>query len=177
MNVTDARDNLILAKITQSIHANTARSKAIPYKIGNKVMLSTLNRRHDYKTTDKQRVTKFMPCFDGPYLVTNSFPETSTVTLDIPHAPNIFPTFHTSHIKPFIPNDNLKFPSRLWSDLDQSTSNPTVVLNTAWTKSLTTKRQAMETSSTWSNGLITDPKTTFGFQVTNYKITEPSTTT
>jgi hypothetical protein len=53
-----------------------------------------------------------MPRFDGPYLVTNSFPETSTVTLDIPHAPNIFPTFHTSHVKPFIPNDNLKFPSR-----------------------------------------------------------------
>jgi hypothetical protein len=65
----------------------------------------------------------------------------------------------------------------LWSNLDQSTSNLMVVLNTTWTKSLTTKRQVMETSSTLSNGLVTDPKTMFGFQVTNYKITEPSTTT
>jgi hypothetical protein len=35
---------LFLVSETQSVHANTARSKAISYKIGDKVMLSTLNR-------------------------------------------------------------------------------------------------------------------------------------
>jgi len=38
--------------------------------------------------------------------------DASTITLDIPNAPNIFPTFHTSHIKPFKQNDNSKWPSR-----------------------------------------------------------------
>ncbi|KAF8800805.1 hypothetical protein BYT27DRAFT_7072459, partial [Phlegmacium glaucopus] len=38
--------------------------------------------------------------------------ESSTVTLDIPQTPNLFPTFPTSHIKPFTPNDNNKFPTR-----------------------------------------------------------------
>ena len=111
-NVADARDNLMLTKISQSTYANTSRSQNIHYKVGNLVMLSTLNRRRDYKSSGQHRVAKFMPCFDGPYLVTNSFPKASTVTLDIPHAPNLFPMFHTSHIKPFIANDDSKFPSR-----------------------------------------------------------------
>ena len=36
----------------------------------------------------------------------------STVTLDIPNAPNLFPTFHISNIKPWLPNDDIKFPTR-----------------------------------------------------------------
>ena len=57
------------------------------------------------------QVAKFMPCFDGPYLVIDTFPEASMVTLDIPNAPNLFPTFPTSHVKPFKNNDNTKYPS------------------------------------------------------------------
>ena len=53
-----------------------------------------------------------MPRFDGPYLVTDVNREASTVTLDIPHTPNLFPTFHTSHIKAFKENNDNKFPSR-----------------------------------------------------------------
>jgi Chromo (CHRromatin Organisation MOdifier) domain len=53
-----------------------------------------------------------MPRYDGPYLVVDVHKATSTVTLDIPNAPNIFPTFHTSHIKPFKRNNNAKWPSR-----------------------------------------------------------------
>ena len=111
-NVADARDNLMLAKISQSVFTNNYRSQTISYKVGDLIMLSTLNRRWDYKSSGKHCVAKFMPHFDGPYLVTNSFPEASTVTLDIPHAPNLFPTFHTSHVKPFMPNDNSKFSLR-----------------------------------------------------------------
>ena len=111
-NVADARDNLMLAKITQSFHSNSSRADATPYKIGDKVMLSTLNRRKEYKSQGEVRVAKFMPRFDGPYLVVDTHEDASTVTLDIPNAPNIFPTFHTSHIKPFKQNDDTKWPAR-----------------------------------------------------------------
>ncbi|KAF8811642.1 hypothetical protein BYT27DRAFT_7208273 [Phlegmacium glaucopus] len=40
--------------------------------------------------------------------------ESSIITLDIPQTPNLFPTFPTSHIKPFMPNNNDKFPARTW---------------------------------------------------------------
>ena len=43
-NVTTAHDNLMLTKITQSYQANSSHADPISYKIGNKVMLSTLNR-------------------------------------------------------------------------------------------------------------------------------------
>lgn len=111
-DVADARDNLLLAKISQSFHSNTSRGPSVSYQIGDKVMLSTLNRRKDYKSTDERRVAKFMPRYDGPYLVVDTHKEASTVTLDIPNAPNIFPTFHTSHIKPFKQNNNNKWPAR-----------------------------------------------------------------
>ena len=111
-NVASARDNLMLAKITQSYYSNSSRGDSVKYKIGDKVMLSTLNRRREYKSQGELRVAKFMPRYDGPYLVVEVHEAASTVTLDIPNAPNIFPTFHTSHIKPFKENDNSKWPSR-----------------------------------------------------------------
>jgi len=111
-NVASARDNLILAKITQSHHSNNSRGKNVIYKVGDKVMLSTLNRRKEYKAQGEKRVAKFMPRYDGPYLVVDVHEDASTITLDIPNAPNIFPTFHISHIKPFKQNDDSKWPSR-----------------------------------------------------------------
>ena len=53
-----------------------------------------------------------MPPLNSPYLVMDTFPKASTVTLDIPNTPNLFPTFHTSHVKPFKKNDSTKYPSR-----------------------------------------------------------------
>ena len=54
-----------------------------------------------------------MPQFDGPYLIINTHPEASTITLDMPNTPNLFPTFHISNVKPWYPNDNTKYPSCL----------------------------------------------------------------
>ena len=83
---------------------------------GDQVMLSTLNRWRDYKRTGEQRVAKFMLCFDGPYIMTDVNMEASTITLDIPQTLNLFPTFHSSHVKPFKPNDDIKFP---WRTIDK----------------------------------------------------------
>ena len=111
-DIADARDNLLLAKISQSHYANPKRSDAPPYQIGDKVMLSTLNRRKDYKLKGQHRAAKFFPRFDGPYIIVDVHENASTVTIDMPNAPNLFPTFHTSNLKPWLPNDDKKFPSR-----------------------------------------------------------------
>jgi len=111
LDVTNTKDNLMLAKIAQSHHANKSRSDSFLYKVGNLVMLSTLNRCWEYKNSAEKHVAKFMPQFDGPYLVNNTHNEASTVTLEIPSALNIFPTFHSSLVKPFHENNNSKFPS------------------------------------------------------------------
>jgi len=114
MSVNDAKDNLLLAKISQAFEANKSRSidQTFPYKIGDSVLLSTLHRRSAFISAEGKRAAKFFPRFDGPYAVVNIFPESSTVTLDLPNQPSVFPTFHTSLIKPFLPNDNIKFPHR-----------------------------------------------------------------
>ncbi len=112
--VKDAKDNLLVAKITQAFESNKNRdsNKTFPYKIGDSVLLSTLHRRSEYLSGNGKRVAKFLPRFDGPYPVIDTHPEASTVTLDLPNQPNVFPTFHIHLIKPFIPNDDNKFPHR-----------------------------------------------------------------
>lgn len=57
-------------------------------------------------------VAKFMVRFDGPYTVLHAYPETSVYTLDLPNTMKIFPTFHASLLKRFIPNDDAMYPSR-----------------------------------------------------------------
>ena len=44
----------MLAKITQSYHANSSRAKDPKFKVGDLVMLSMLNRRRDYKNREEQ---------------------------------------------------------------------------------------------------------------------------
>ena len=53
-----------------------------------------------------------MPRFDGPFVIKNTDEKHSTVTLDLPTLPNIFPVFHTSEVKHFLENNNTLFPSR-----------------------------------------------------------------
>ena len=110
--VAEAQDNLISAKISQAFQSNKKRSLTFPFKIGNKIVLSTLHRCRVLNAGNTNRVAKFMPCFDGPFIIKNTDELHSTVTLDLPNLPNIFPKFHTSKIKPFTENDNSLFPSR-----------------------------------------------------------------
>jgi len=53
-----------------------------------------------------------MPCFDGPYTIIDIDEQHSTVTLDLPNSPNIYPTFHTLEVLPFVESDLLLFPSQ-----------------------------------------------------------------
>ena len=75
-------------------------------------MLSTLHRRREHKLKGEKQVAKFMPQFDGPYLIIDMHKKASEVTLDIPTQPNAYPSFHTSLMKPFTANDAAKYPSR-----------------------------------------------------------------
>jgi len=111
-DVLEAQDNLLKAKILQSTQSNKHRTLKLPFKIGSCVRLSTLHRCNDYKTKGEKHVTKFMPCYDSPYTIIDVDEDHSTVTLDLPNSPNIFPVFHTSEVLPYIECDTSLFPSR-----------------------------------------------------------------
>jgi hypothetical protein len=112
LDVQEAQDNLLAAKIRQAYHANEHRAPEDVYEVGDLVMLSTENRRRNYKRKGKTRVAKFMPRHDGPYTITHTFPERSEYTLKLPNNPNTFPGFHAHLLKRYIPNDPLLFPDR-----------------------------------------------------------------
>jgi hypothetical protein len=111
-DVWEAQDNMFKSKISQAQQANKHRLMDFPFKVGQRVRLSTLHRRRDYKSKDEKRVVKFMPRFDGPYDIIHIDPTHSTVTLNLPRSPDVFPVFHTSEVMPFIENDEELFPSR-----------------------------------------------------------------
>lgn len=111
-DVQDAQDNLLAAKIRQAFHANKHRAPEIAYAVGDQVMLSTKNRRNEYKRAGKKRTAKFMPRNDGPYTVVKAFPEKSEYTLQLPGHRRTFPGFHASLLKPYHPNDPALFPER-----------------------------------------------------------------
>lgn len=115
-DVSEAQDNLLRAKISQSVEANKHRSLTFPFAIGSHVRLTTLHRRNEYKAKGEKRVAKFMPRYDGPYTVVGTDKQHSTVTIELPNAPNIFPTFHTSEVLPFIETNTSLFPSRKFEE-------------------------------------------------------------
>ena len=108
----EAQDNLLEAKISQAFQANKSRTLSFPFKVGDRVILSTANRRREYKSGNEHRVAKFMPRFDGPYNITATDERHSTVTLKLPGHSTNFPVFHTSEVKLFKENDDTLFPTR-----------------------------------------------------------------
>jgi len=109
--VQDAKEHLLEAKCMQAFYANRDHGQGDIFKVGDKVMLSTLHHQREFTANDPSHVAKFIPCFDGPYDIVNSMPEFSAYTLDLPNSLNIFPTFHSSQLKCFTTNDVSLFPS------------------------------------------------------------------
>ena len=111
-DVQQAQDALTAAKVRQAYHANAHRAPEIHYEVGDLVMLSTENRRRNYKRKNDKRVAKFMPRFDGPYVVVRTNSAKSLYTLRLPNNPKTYPGFHAKLLKPFVPNDAEAFPDR-----------------------------------------------------------------
>jgi hypothetical protein len=112
LDVSQAQDALVAAKIRQAYHANEQRAPEIRYKIDDLVMLSTENRRRNYKRKGAKRVAKFMPRFDGPYTIVDANPDKSTYTLRLPNSQRTYPGFHAKLLKPFHPNNDAEYPDR-----------------------------------------------------------------
>ena len=110
IDVTKAQDNLLHAKIQQAHHAGASHGPEPNYKIGNLVMLSTANQRHEYKKKGELRMAKFFPWWDGPYTITDVHLEASTYTLNIPT--DAYPIYHASKLKTHIANNPNLFPDQ-----------------------------------------------------------------
>lgn len=74
------------------------------------MVLSTLHRCCKYKAKDEKWVAKFMPRYDGPYLVMDASPEMSMVMVELLNNTCMFPMFHSSQALPFVENDKELFP-------------------------------------------------------------------
>lgn len=114
MDVNEAQDNLLAAKVNQAEFANRHRGKEVTFAEGDKVLLSMEHRdcHREYMQAKSSRSAKFMPRFDGPYSTTKVHPDKSNYTLDLPNELNRHPSFHSSLLPKFIPNDDNLFPSQ-----------------------------------------------------------------
>ena len=109
-NLAIAHDSIIASHTFQTHYANRHRSAEEPLRNGDLVYLSTKNLN-----LPRHWARKLMPTFIGPYPIVGASPETSNYTLKLPielQAQNIHLTFHVSLLKPHVPNDDNRFPSR-----------------------------------------------------------------
>jgi transposase InsO family protein len=109
-NLAIAHDSIIASQSFQTHYVNRRCSAEDALKEGDLVYLSTKNLN-----LPKHRARKLMPTYVGPYPIIRANPSTSNYTLKLPtelETRNIHPTFHVSLLKPHIPNDDERFPSR-----------------------------------------------------------------
>ena len=76
------------------------------------VVLSTAHWRCEFRAGNPNCIAKFMACFDGLFLIKSTDMKHSTVTLDLPNLPNIFPVFHTLEVWAFTENNDGLFLSK-----------------------------------------------------------------
>ena len=107
-NLLAAHDAILENCILQSFHTNKKRQVNPDYKQDDFVYLSTKNL-----ALPKGRAWKLVPKFIGPYKILEAHNQASMVTLKLPPeltSRRITPTFHTSLVRPFVPNDEVQFP-------------------------------------------------------------------
>ena len=170
--VSEAKDNLISAKVSQAYQANKLWSTDFEFKVGQQVMLSTMHRQHDFWAGDPNCVAKFMPRFDRPYHIKSTNAKHSTVTSDLPGLPNIFPVFHTSEYDLSLKMTILFFP--LMHSSHQHLSLSMISKNFLLIKLLMNVGAAKE-PSTMSAGKVKGLKRIYGFLPTNSRIARLST--
>ena len=109
-NIMATHDAIIASRVRQMTSANKKRRTGDEYAPGDLVYLSTKNLN-----LPKGRARKLVPKFIGPYKVLDAQNESSNVTLELPEelkSRKIHSTFHTSLIRPYIPNNDEWFPNR-----------------------------------------------------------------
>src|ERR1700722_5340814 len=109
-NLEEAHDAIIESRVRQTLQANRCRRADAPYNVGEQVYLST-----DNLNLPKNRSRKLMPKYIGPYKITQSYPNESRYTLDLPpesKARRIHLSFHVSRLHTFNMNDDNLFPRR-----------------------------------------------------------------
>ena len=116
-NLIMAHDAIIESRINQRHFANQRRKgeepsddEESPYGIGKMVYLSTKNI-----TLPKRRAKKLLPKFIGPFKICGVIPGSSAYELELSEElrkRRIFPKFHVSLLRPYIPNDETLFPHR-----------------------------------------------------------------
>ena len=116
-NLIVAHDAIIESRVNQRHFANQRRrgegpteDGESPFSVGKLVYLSTKNI-----TLPKRRAKKLLPKFIGPFRISKSIPGASTYELELSEElrrRRIFPKFHVSLLRPYIPNDENLFPHR-----------------------------------------------------------------
>jgi hypothetical protein len=109
-NLEIAHNAILESQVTQTYQANKRRRPELPYAVRDKAYFSTENLN-----LPKGRSRKLMPKFIGPYKVTESHPNESKYTLDLPpelKAQRIHPLFHVTRLRPHNKNDDALFPKR-----------------------------------------------------------------
>jgi hypothetical protein len=103
-------DKLVAQRTRQAIKANQHRREGQDFKVGDFVLLSTKNL-----SLPKGRAHKLCPKYIGPYKVLEADRGRSTYKLDLPpdlKARRVHNVFHEKLLKPFVKNDDSKFPKR-----------------------------------------------------------------
>jgi hypothetical protein len=112
--ISDARDALAVAKIRQAEQANAHRAEEPDWKVGDRVMIDSRDRRLRYKAGKKEaRSAKLFARHDGPYVIVEALPAESRYRLQLSEGDRSFAKFHVSKLKRYVENDNDLFPNRL----------------------------------------------------------------
>jgi hypothetical protein len=109
INLMRAHDAIIESRTRSTARVNSSwREEKTPFQEGDLVYLSTENL-----ALPKGRARKLSPKFIGPFRITEARPESSNYTLALPpDLGRIHPKFHSSLLRPYVPNDDERFPAR-----------------------------------------------------------------
>lgn len=107
-----AKDALLAAKVSQAFHADKNRGDPPKFKVGDKVLLTTVHRRNRAKHDNGSLVGKFYARYDGPYTILKAHPDADAYTLDMPTSANPMLSYYIGDLSPYVENDDVLFPGR-----------------------------------------------------------------